>query len=123
MDYAAARLVESRNVASITCVPYLFFPGMILRRNVLGGLDQIQERYPEVAISITPPLRSPFLSPRPWALTTGWPPLPPSAFGRLGVRVRRLRSVARYNKLIRLRTPVRIVGTGSYEYATRQGAQ
>ena len=56
MDYAASRLVESRNVASITCVPYLFFPGMILRRNVLGGLDQIQDRYPEVAISITPPL-------------------------------------------------------------------
>ena len=56
MDYAAAKLVESRDVASITCVPYLFFPGMILRRNVLGGLDQIQEHYPEVVLSVTPPM-------------------------------------------------------------------
>lgn len=56
MDRAAAQLVETRGVDSITCVPYLFFPGLILRRNVLGGLDQLQGRYPHIPISVTPPL-------------------------------------------------------------------
>ena len=56
MEAASARLVEGRGVSAVVCVPYLFFPGMILRRNVLGGLDQIQERYPEVVLSVTPPM-------------------------------------------------------------------
>ena len=56
MDYAAAKLAESRRVSSIICVPYLFFPGLILRRNVLGGLDQIQERYPNIGVAVTAPL-------------------------------------------------------------------
>ena len=56
MDAAAADLVETHQVSSIMCVPYLFFPGIILQRNVIGGLEQIKERYPRVAISVTPPL-------------------------------------------------------------------
>jgi len=56
MDATAAKLVEERQVSSIMCVPYLFFPGLILQRNVIGGLEQIKERYPSVAISVTPPL-------------------------------------------------------------------
>ena len=56
MDVAAARLVETRQVLSIMCVPYLFFPGIILQRNVIGGLEQIKERYPHVTMSVTPPL-------------------------------------------------------------------
>ena len=56
MDDAAVKLVELRQVSSIMCVPYLFFPGMILRRNVLGGLDQIRQRYPHVSVAVTPPL-------------------------------------------------------------------
>lgn len=56
MDDAAAKLVESRRVSSIVCVPYLFFPGMILRRNVLGSMNQIQQLYPEINIAVTPPL-------------------------------------------------------------------
>lgn len=56
MDAAAARLVETRQVRSIMCVPYLFFPGIILQRNVIGGMEQIKERYPHVAMSVTPPL-------------------------------------------------------------------
>jgi len=43
-------------VSSIMCVPYLFFPGIILQRNVIGGMEQIQERYPKVAMSVTAPL-------------------------------------------------------------------
>jgi sirohydrochlorin ferrochelatase len=38
------------------CVPYIFFPGIILQRNVIGGLEQIKERYPHIAMSVTPPL-------------------------------------------------------------------
>ncbi len=56
MDVASAKLVETRQVSSIMCVPYLFFPGIILQRNVIGGLEQIKERYPHIAMSVTPPL-------------------------------------------------------------------
>jgi sirohydrochlorin ferrochelatase len=56
MDAAAAKLAETRGVSSIMCVPYIFFPGIILQRNVIGGLDQIKERYPQIAMSVTPPL-------------------------------------------------------------------
>ncbi len=56
MDAAAAKLAETRRVSSIMCVPYLFFPGLILQRNVIGGMEQIKERYPQVAMSVTPPL-------------------------------------------------------------------
>lgn len=56
MDDAAASLVETRQVRSITCVPYLFFPGLILQRNVLGGLARLEERYPQIPMAATPPL-------------------------------------------------------------------
>jgi len=56
MDVAAAKLAETQGVSSIMCVPYLFFPGIILQRNVIGGMRQIKERYPEVTMSVTPPL-------------------------------------------------------------------
>ncbi len=56
MDAAAAKLAETRRVSSIMCVPYLFFPGIILQRNVIGGMEQIKKRYPRVAMSLTPPL-------------------------------------------------------------------
>ena len=56
MEAAAARLVEERGATSMVCVPYIFFPGMILRRNVLGGLDALQRKYPELNMTITPPL-------------------------------------------------------------------
>ena len=56
MDAAAANLVETRQVSSIMCVPYLFFPGLILQRNVMGGMEQIKDRYPHVAMSVTAPL-------------------------------------------------------------------
>jgi sirohydrochlorin ferrochelatase len=47
---------DLRGVSSIMCVPYLFFPGIILQRNVIGGMEQIKERYPKVAMSVTAPL-------------------------------------------------------------------
>ena len=56
MDDAAAALIETRQVSSITCVPYLFFPGLILQRNVLGGLARLEQRYPEIPMAATPPL-------------------------------------------------------------------
>ncbi len=56
MDDAAASLIETRQVSSITCVPYLFFPGLILQRNVLGGLARLEERYPTIPMAATPPL-------------------------------------------------------------------
>ena len=56
MDVAAANLVEQRQVSSIMCVPYIFFPGIILQRNVIGGMEQIKERYPQITMSVTAPL-------------------------------------------------------------------
>lgn len=56
MEFAAGRLVEERGVSSIICVPYIFFPGLILTRNVLGTMDRLRERYPEVDMIVAPPL-------------------------------------------------------------------
>ncbi len=56
MEFAVARLVEERGVSAIICVPYIFFPGLILTRNVLGAMDQLCEKYPEVSMTVAPPL-------------------------------------------------------------------
>ena len=56
MDVAAAKLAETRDVSSIKCGPYLFFPGIILQRNVIGSLELIKDRYPNITMAITPPL-------------------------------------------------------------------
>ncbi len=56
MEAAAAELVERRGVGSIICAPYLFFPGLILQRNVLGTMGRLQETYPDIPMSVAPPL-------------------------------------------------------------------
>ena len=56
MEFAAAELVEERGVGSIICAPYLFFPGLILQRNVLGTMNRLQQAYPDIAMSVAPPL-------------------------------------------------------------------
>ena len=56
MEFAAARLVEERGVSAIICVPYIFFPGLILTRNVLGTMAQLQDKYPRVVMTVAPPL-------------------------------------------------------------------
>ena len=56
MDDAAAELVENRGVSRVMVVPYIFFPGLILRRNVLGGMERLGQTYPGVPFTVTPPL-------------------------------------------------------------------
>ena len=56
MEFASACLVEERGASVLVCVPYLFFPGMILRRNVLGGMAAAQEKYPHIPMHVAPPL-------------------------------------------------------------------
>ena len=56
MENAAADLMDKRRVSNIVVVPYLFFPGMILRRNVLGTMDRLEQAYPKIPMSVTPPL-------------------------------------------------------------------
>ena len=56
MADAAAELVHRRGVGSIICAPYVFFPGLILRRNVLGTMRRLQEEYPDIPMSVAPPL-------------------------------------------------------------------
>ena len=56
MADAMAELVNDRKAGSVICAPYIFFPGLILRRNVLGNMRQLQEEYPDVPMSVAPPL-------------------------------------------------------------------
>ena len=56
MEYAAAELIHERGVGSIICAPYLFFPGLILQRNVLGTMNRLQQEYPDILMSVAPPL-------------------------------------------------------------------
>ena len=56
MEFAAARLIAERGVSSLICVPYIFFPGLILTRNVLGTMARLQEEYPQVSMTVAPPL-------------------------------------------------------------------
>ena len=56
MEEAATELVERQGVSTVTCVPYVFFPGLILTRNILGGLDTLGQKYPDVGFDVTPTL-------------------------------------------------------------------
>ena len=56
MEFAASRLIVERGVTSLICVPYIFFPGLILTRNVVGTLNRLQQTYPTVKMTVAPPL-------------------------------------------------------------------
>ena len=56
MADATAELINDRKVGSIICAPYVFFPGLILRRNVLGTMRELQTAYPDIPMSVAPPL-------------------------------------------------------------------
>ena len=56
MEEATEILVRGREVSSLMYVPYLFFPGIILQRNVLGTMRELQEAYPGIPMTVTPPL-------------------------------------------------------------------
>ena len=56
MEAAAAELIDQRGIGSIICAPYLFFPGLILQRNVLGTMGRLQKAYPDIPMSVAPPL-------------------------------------------------------------------
>lgn len=56
MEEATEALVKGRKVSSLMYVPYLFFPGIILKRNVLGTMRELQEAYPGIPMTVTPPL-------------------------------------------------------------------
>ena len=56
VETAGATLVEERRVSTIVVVPYVFFPGMILKRNILGEMERLAEKYPGISLKVTPPL-------------------------------------------------------------------
>ena len=55
-ESAASRLVEERNVSAVVVVPYLFFPGLILKRNIIGEMGRMAGKYPHIPLTVTPPL-------------------------------------------------------------------
>ena len=56
MEEATETLVREREVSSLMYVPYIFFPGIILKRNVLGTMRSMQKTYPGIPMTVTPPL-------------------------------------------------------------------
>lgn len=56
MESAAGVLIKERGASRIITVPYLFFPGMILKRNLLGEMDRLQKTYSSLPMAVTPPL-------------------------------------------------------------------
>ncbi len=56
MEEATEILVRQKEVSSLMYVPYLFFPGIILKRNVLGTMHELQKTYPGIPMTVTPPL-------------------------------------------------------------------
>ena len=56
MEEAATQLVEEQGVSTVTCVPYIFFPGLILTRNIIGGIESLERKYPGVGFEVTPTL-------------------------------------------------------------------
>ena len=56
MEYAVETLVKTRGVKVVVCIPYVFFPGLILQRNIVGGISKLQELYEDVPMIISPPL-------------------------------------------------------------------
>ena len=56
MKEATQILVRGREASSLMYVPYLFFPGIILKRNVLGTMRRLQKSYPGIPMTVTPPL-------------------------------------------------------------------
>lgn len=56
MDEAAAELAQGRGAAGVICVPYIFFPGLILTRNIMGGVKELGQKYPRIPFRVTPTL-------------------------------------------------------------------
>lgn len=56
MEDAVANLVNDRDIGSLICVPYVFFPGLILQRNVLGTMKNLRDTYPRIPMWVAPPL-------------------------------------------------------------------
>ena len=56
MESAATRLIEELGVSRLITMPYLFFPGMILKRNVLGEMERLQKAHLDLPMAVTPPL-------------------------------------------------------------------
>lgn len=56
MEDATAALIEKRGASSVICVPYIFFPGLILTRNIEGGIEELAQKYPDINFAITPTL-------------------------------------------------------------------
>jgi sirohydrochlorin ferrochelatase len=56
MQFAVGKLINDRGADVIVCVPYVFFPGLILQRNIVGSINELQSTYPHVNMIITPPL-------------------------------------------------------------------
>ena len=49
-------LIEQYGVTRITFVPYVFFPGLILQRNIMGSINKYQQLFPDIEFALCPPL-------------------------------------------------------------------
>ena len=56
IDERTNYLIEQYGVTRITFVPYVFFPGLILQRNIMGSINKYQQLFPDIEFALCPPL-------------------------------------------------------------------
>lgn len=56
IDERTNYLIQNHDIKEITFVPYVFFPGLILQRNIMGNIKKYQEHFNNVEFSLCPPL-------------------------------------------------------------------
>ena len=56
IDERTNYLIETYGVTKITFVPYVFFPGIILQRNIMGSIKNYQAKFPHIEFGLCPPL-------------------------------------------------------------------
>jgi sirohydrochlorin ferrochelatase len=56
MDERTSYIINEGGVHNVTFVPYLFFPGLILQRNIMGTIKKYQIKFPHVKFNLAPPL-------------------------------------------------------------------
>ena len=54
IDERTNYLIQNHDIKEITFVPYVFFPGLILQRNIMGNIKKYQEHFNNVEFSIIP---------------------------------------------------------------------
>tara|TARA_A100001037_G_scaffold306703_1_gene354298 strand:+ start:4013 stop:4888 length:876 start_codon:yes stop_codon:yes gene_type:complete len=56
IDERTNYLIKTHGIDKITFVPYVFFPGLILQRNIMGSIKKYQKEFSTMEFALCPPL-------------------------------------------------------------------